>query len=438
MRSNLRNVIQLSSGVVILFSSFSCHGFITVAVLKTLVQINPDIYKDCAYIALCFYYSSFMISCLCSAFIVSKIGSKVGLIFGSLCFTIYMLQFILFYEYIFYLLNILLGFAAAILWTSQGEKLASYSDVETSERNTTIFMAITQNGILFGGIFMLIIAFGVDNIDHLSLIDIRIYYIIFSAICFVGVLTFIFLPNAIIINDFEKRMPLNSLNDKEMEEETKNCKKSSLIKIATKKEMITLIPIYLFLGVSLSFFSVVIPSLLPSSESLKKHIEWFGPICYILFGFGQICGSFTFSFLTKHSGILSKKGKVLLAMFGYSFSFSVFILYIPHNSLRGYGFLTPLMSVLALANFIYGFSDIMFKTQVTSELLEILPKNGGEAFALFNFWIAAGAASSFLSSMYINFLIQCSILFGMLVIAFMSYVTLQKIKTSSRSMDNDS
>uniref|UniRef100_A0A0N5BNR1 UNC93-like protein MFSD11 (inferred by orthology to a human protein) n=1 Tax=Strongyloides papillosus TaxID=174720 RepID=A0A0N5BNR1_STREA len=364
MRSSLRNVIQLSSGVVILFSSFSCHGFITVSVIKRLVEENNDMYKDCAYIALCLYYLSFMISCLFSAHIVSKIGSKTGLIFGSLCFTLYMLHFIFFFEYVYYALNILLGLAAAILWASQGEKLASYSNVETCERNTTVFMGITQNGILFGGIFMLIMTIGVDNIEHPSLIDIQIYYIIFGGICLVGVLTFVFLPNTQNINDMEKQMPLKSLNEKEVEIEEKNSNIYTLIKIATRKEMITLIPIYLFLGVSLSFFSVVIPSLLPLSEQLKNYISWFGPLCCTLFGAGQIFGSFTFNFISKHPGILTKKGKVLLSMVCYLFSFVVFILYLPHNTLRGYGFLPPLMSVLALANFIYGFSDAMFKTQV--------------------------------------------------------------------------
>uniref|UniRef100_A0A0K0EI36 Major facilitator superfamily (MFS) profile domain-containing protein n=1 Tax=Strongyloides stercoralis TaxID=6248 RepID=A0A0K0EI36_STRER len=437
MRSSLRNVIQLSSGVVILFSSFSCHGFITVSVIKTLVKENPDIYKDCAYIALCLYYLSFMISCLFSAYIVSMVGSKKGLIFGSLCFTLYMLHFIFFYEYLYYALNILLGFSAAILWASQGEKLASYSNVETSERNTTVFMGITQNGILFGGIFMFIMTIKSNNVESPSLLDIQIYYIIFAAICLVGVLTFIFLPNGKNLSDTEKQMPLKKLNDKETEEEEKNSNIYTLIKIATKKEMITLIPIYLFLGVSLSFFSVVIPSLLPLSEPLKSYISWFGPLCCILFGAGQIFGSFTFSFISKHPGILTKKGKVLLSMICYLFSFGVFILYLPHNSLNGYGFLPPSMSILALANFIYGFSDAMFKTQVTSELLEILPKNGGEAFALFNFWIAAGAALSFLSSMYINFLFQCTILLGMLGITIISYIMLQKIKLTTRRMENE-
>ena len=53
-----------------------------------------------------------------------------------------------------YLVSVIIGFGAAVIWTAQGNFLTNNSTPETSSRNSGVFWALFQSSMLFGNLFV--------------------------------------------------------------------------------------------------------------------------------------------------------------------------------------------------------------------------------------------------------------------------------------------
>lgn len=108
--------------------------------------------------ALIFLYLSLIISNLFSGFIVSRLGVKKSLVSGPIFYSLFIFSLAAGNIPFIFLSSVLLGFAAAILWTAQGMFLVKTSQEGFFGRNSGFFNALFQlgtvAGVIIAGILM--------------------------------------------------------------------------------------------------------------------------------------------------------------------------------------------------------------------------------------------------------------------------------------------
>lgn len=89
MQPNFGKLMVLSVGFMLMFSVFNTAQNLASNVLKDLGFGNMGFYS------LAFLYLTFSLSCFVASAIVNKIGERVSMVSGSLCYTLYNGAFIL-------------------------------------------------------------------------------------------------------------------------------------------------------------------------------------------------------------------------------------------------------------------------------------------------------------------------------------------------------
>lgn len=72
----------------------------------------------------------------------------------DLVFSIFVANFLFPFSFGLYLVSVIIGVGAAVIWTAQGNFITSNSTPETSSRNSGIFWALFQSSMLFGNLFV--------------------------------------------------------------------------------------------------------------------------------------------------------------------------------------------------------------------------------------------------------------------------------------------
>jgi MFS family permease len=99
-------------------------------------------------------YTFILISNFFSGYIVSRIGAKKCLIFGSLFYSLFIFSIISGNNILIYAASAFLGFGAAILWTAQGAFLVKNSASDSFGKSSGFFNTFFQLGTVVGIITM--------------------------------------------------------------------------------------------------------------------------------------------------------------------------------------------------------------------------------------------------------------------------------------------
>ena len=97
--------------------------------------------------------------------ILSKIGPRLTLILGGICYSLFIAQMVYPNDYMLYSASALAGFGIALLWVAQGNLLVLNSDTNTKERNTGIFFAMYTCSSLIGNTYIYFQFQGLEDID---------------------------------------------------------------------------------------------------------------------------------------------------------------------------------------------------------------------------------------------------------------------------------
>jgi len=112
--------------------------------LKSMQEEDSSFTGD-GYISMALIYSFFSISNFFAPSLVSLFGPKRTLIFCSLFYILFIVNFIFTTTWSLYLTSVLIGIAAAGLWTSQGTYISLNSNEQTISRNTGITWIFLSN-----------------------------------------------------------------------------------------------------------------------------------------------------------------------------------------------------------------------------------------------------------------------------------------------------
>uniref|UniRef100_A0A8C1N1L7 Major facilitator superfamily domain containing 11 n=1 Tax=Cyprinus carpio TaxID=7962 RepID=A0A8C1N1L7_CYPCA len=128
-------------------------------------------------------YAVFSASNLIAPSVIAVIGPQLSLFFSGLVYSGYIAVFIHPYTSSFYTLSVLLGIAAAVLWTAQGNLLTINSKDSTIGRNSGIFWALMQFSLFFGNLY---IFFAWHGKSHITDKDRQTVFITLTVISLVG------------------------------------------------------------------------------------------------------------------------------------------------------------------------------------------------------------------------------------------------------------
>ncbi|CAF1605528.1 unnamed protein product [Adineta ricciae] len=362
------NIVLVGLAFMILFTAFQATGMIAPSVLEGVKNdtINGTSFQGSGYISLAIVYTLFTIANIFAPVVVSTCGSSISMFIGGITCFLYVLSFISPMVWSYYLVSILFGIGAAILWTAQGVYLSRNSNEMTISRNTGVFWAMYQSSLIPGNLYVYL------SIDT-EMITRSVRYplfTVFSIVSAVGIACF----GLVIWRTFSERRRANSELLKNEEKvscvDTVETLKIALRLLKTRNMLLLLIP-FGYTGFALTFFQTVYPTCI-------GHLIKYG-------------GGGLFGFITKPKTSLGRSRIVFVGFIvQLVFYYLVFINFpsdAPANETNNeayFNFKLLISQILTfVGSFLIGLGDCSFHTQLFNILASQYKNTSASAFALF-------------------------------------------------------
>uniref|UniRef100_A0A5S6N6X4 UNC93-like protein MFSD11 n=1 Tax=Xenopus tropicalis TaxID=8364 RepID=A0A5S6N6X4_XENTR len=393
----LLNIIILGIGFMFMFTAFQTSGNVAQTVISSL---NSTSFHGSGYTSLAIIYSVFSASNLIAPSIVAVIGCQMSMFLSGLLYSAYIAMFIQPYTWSFYTLSVLIGIAAAVLWTAQGSCLTINSDDTTIGKHSGIFWALLQFSMLFGNLFIYLAWKGEINISDS---DRRTVFIALTVISLVGSVLF-FLIRTPESDDAQEDDISNSAADAE-----------GTIVFSFGGDIYLMIPMWKFIvfinlfisGLELTFYSGVYGTCIGSMKVFEADAKSLIGLSGIFVGLGEVLGGGLFGLLGKYN-YFGRNPVVILGVVVHFLAFYMIYLYMPSDApiasregtyLRA--FINPSKTIALACSFLLGLGDSCYNTQMLSILGSLYPDNSAPAFAVFKFVQSVSAAVAFFYSNYL-------------------------------------
>ncbi|XP_078257171.1 UNC93-like protein MFSD11 [Rhinoraja longicauda] len=405
----LTNIIILGCAFMFVFTAFQTCGNIEQTVIKS---INSTHFHGSGYTSLAIIYTVFSASNLLTPSIVALLGPQLSMFISGLVYSAYVAVFIEPYTWSFYLASVIIGIAAAVLWTAQGNCLTINSDENTIGRNSGIFWALLQFSLLFGNLY---IYFAWKGEKHISDYDRRTVYTALAVISLVGSVLFILIRKPVS----EVQSTENNVSDNEHEPTFRTQEQpsravaafKSAINIFLTKEILLLSVCIAYTGLELTFFSGVYGTCLGATNYFGDEAKSMIGLSGIFVGVGEIIGGATFGllnkFLSKYLGI-GRNPVVLLGLLCHILAYYLIFLNVPNDApiapdagTNAAAFLNPSKFIAIVCSFLLGLGDSCFNTQLLSIVGFMYAQDSAPAFAIFKFVQSISAAIAFGYSNYL-------------------------------------
>ncbi|XP_043567625.1 UNC93-like protein MFSD11 isoform X3 [Chiloscyllium plagiosum] len=406
------NVYLLGIGFMLIFTAFTTCGNIEQTVIRSLTNSS---FSGSGYNSLAIIYGVFSASNLIAPSVVAVVGPKMSMVFSGVVYSGYVVSFSKPMTWSFYITSIFIGFAAAVLWTAQGNFLILNSDCTTINRNTGIFWALLQSSMLFGNLYVYLQWRDITLIsDH----DRSTLFIVLFVISLVGTVILLALKNIKHLHHHSE------INDPLLLD-------SRLFK---EKAMSTLDQITSEFRSMLRLFCT------------KNMLLLSMPIAYSGGGvFGLLCINNQFR----------RTSAILLGVIVHFLAFYLIFLIIPGDAPKGGAtsghyepYLSPRQdstnnsycvsspSAALVSSFLLGLGDSCFNTQLYSILGILYPQQSGPAFAIFKFVQSISAAVAFGYSNYLVLSSQLLILTTFCFIGTLSFFIVEKIEDNASGLQD--
>jgi len=407
----LCNVILLGFGFMFVFTAFQTFGNIEQTIIKSVNDDDPT-FKGDGYTSLAIIYVMLSLGNWAAPSIIAKFGPRLSMVIGSITYLIFILSFLLPKTWLLYVVSVVIGLGASIIWTGQGNYLTLNSDDSTISRNSGVFWALLQCSMLFGNLFVFFAFQGKTKID---LTTRNLVTIVLSVVCGIGVLILILLRPAVSGSGTEivKRAigPIKALKE--------------AFTVISKPEMLLLCVTFFYTGLELSFYSGVYSPSIGFTLSLGETSKQLVGMSGIFIGVGEIFGGVVFGLLGTKTAKYGRDPIVILGLIVHLVTFFLIFLNLPNSAPFGDTHDTAFMTsnaYLAIAcSAFLGFADSCFNTQIYAALGTFFKEQSAPAFAIFKFTQSIAAALAFVYSQYIGLYYQLLILVITAVLGTVTY-----------------
>ncbi|XP_020349345.2 UNC93-like protein MFSD11 [Oncorhynchus kisutch] len=438
----LLNIIILGFGFMFMFTAFQTCGNIEQTVIKSF---NSTEFHGSGYTSMAIIYGVFSASNLIAPSVVAVIGPQLSMFFSGLVYSGYIAMFIHPYTWSFYTASVVVGIAAAILWTAQGNLLTINSTDATIGRNSGIFWALLQFSLFFGNMY---IYFAWHGHVHISDEDRQTVFISLTVISLVGSFLFFLIqkpdPEATPSEASESLLQTESTESASIVVATPGLGSQALdafkkaLQLSVTKEMLLLSISIAYTGLELTFYSGVYGTCIGAMTQFGEDAKSLIGLSGIFIGLGEILGGGMFGMLNKCNRF-GRNPVVLLGLITHFVAFYLIFLNIasdapiaPEEGTHLQAYITPSVEVALLCSFLLGLGDSCFNTQLLSIVGFMFREDSAPAFAVFKFVQSITAALAFF---YSNYLLLHWQLLIMVVVGFLgtlSFLVAEWVVVSSR------
>ncbi|KAK7938750.1 hypothetical protein WMY93_002076 [Mugilogobius chulae] len=386
----LLNIVVLGFAFMFMFTAFQTCGNIEQTVL---ISFNSTTFHGTGYTSMAIIYGVFSASNLIAPSVITVIGPQLSMFISGLLYSAYIAMFIYPFTWSFYTASVLVGIGAAVLWTAQGNVLATNSSETTIGRNSGIFWALLQFSLFFGNLYIYCAWRGHDHItdkDHVteSLLQAE-------------------------SNDSSASYSSaqSGLCSQALDAFVKSCK------LFITKEMLLLSTCIAY---TVDFYSGVYGTSIGAMTRFGKDAKSLIGLSGICIGAGEILGGGVFGMLNKYIRF-GRNPVVLLGLVTHFLAFFLIFLNIaqdapvaPEAGTDLQAFITPSVGVALFCSFLLGLGDSCFNTQLLSIIGFMFKDNSAPAFAVFKFIQSITAAIAFFYSNYflLHWQLLILVLFG--------------------------
>uniref|UniRef100_A0AAY4AQE9 UNC93-like protein MFSD11 n=1 Tax=Denticeps clupeoides TaxID=299321 RepID=A0AAY4AQE9_9TELE len=395
---SLLNIIVLGFGFMLMFTAFQTCGNVEQTVIKSY---NSSEFHGSGYTSMAIIYGVFSASNLIAPSVVADL--YIG----------YIAMFIHPFTWSFYTASVLVGVAAAVLWTAQGNVLAINSKDSTIGRNSGIFWALLQFSLFFGNIY---IYFAWHGKVHIADKDRQTVFITLTVISLIG--SFLFF----LIQRPEPEAPPSDASESLLPPENSEGSSTSALQLSITKEMLLLSLSIGYTGLELTFYSGVYGTSIGAMTQFGQDAKGLIGLSGIFIGIGEILGGGVFGMMNKCNRF-GRNPVVLLGLFTHFLAFFLIFLNIANNAPCApeegtdlQGFIMPSVEVALFCSFLLGLGDSCFNTQLLSIIGFMYREDSAPAFAVFKFVQSITAAVAFF---YSNFLL---LHWQLLIMVFVGFV----------------
>ncbi|CAF1177430.1 unnamed protein product [Adineta steineri] len=400
MDSRFINVVLLGSAFMVLFTAFQATGMISQSALEGVKNetVNGTSFHGSGYISMAILYSFFSLTNVFAPAIVAILGPAVSMFFGGTTYFLYVVSFIYPMTWSYYVISILIGIGAAILWTAQGVYLTKNSDDMTVSRNSGIFWALFQVSLLSGNIYVFV-ALKTQIIDRATRIPL---FAVFSIVSGAGLVLFIFIIWRSYVEKRRDNIPPIEEPKKSTAADIVQTLKVAVRLLKTRNMLLLLIP-FSYTGLSNTLFTGVFATCIGHyvkyGDTRKRLIGLHG----LLVGCGEILGGGLFGFITKPKTASQKALMILVGCILHMIYFySVFVNF-PFDSAQKESTEKPFFDFSAttsqvitfIGSFIVGLGDSSMNTQLMNILASRYKQTTASAFAIFKLVQSLMAAVAF-------------------------------------------
>ncbi|XP_005993257.1 UNC93-like protein MFSD11 [Latimeria chalumnae] len=401
---NLLNIIILGFAFMFIFTAFQTCGNVEQTVIKSL---NSSDFHASGYNSMAIIYGVFSASNLVTPSIVAVIGPQLAMFISGLLYSSYIAVFIQPFSWSFYTASVLLGIAAAVLWTGQGNCLTINSNANTIGRNSGIFWALLQFSLFFGNLY---VYFAWRGKVHISDHDRRTVFIALTVICLVGTFLFFLIrkPDSSVSFSEPVDSDSRSINVSPQGRGSKALEAfKKALKLVTTKEMLLLSVSIGYTGLELTFFSGVYGTCIGAMNRFGADAKSLIGLSGIFIGIGEVLGGGTFGMLNKCNRY-GRNPVVLMGVMIHLLAFFLIFLNIPSDApiapesgTNKMAYIHPSKELALLCSFLLGLGDSCFNTQLLSIVGSLYPQDSAPAFAVFKFVQSICAAIAFFYSNYL-------------------------------------
>ncbi|XP_078096462.1 UNC93-like protein MFSD11 isoform X2 [Mustelus asterias] len=385
------NVYLLGVGFMLIFTAFTTCGNIEQTVIRSLTNTS---FSGSGYNSLAIIYGVFAASNLVAPSVVAVVGPKMSMVFSGVIYSGYVVSFCKPMAWSFYITSILIGFAAAVLWTAQGSFLILNSDCTTINRNTGTFWALLQCSMLFGNLYVYLQwRDTIVILDH----DRSTLFIVLSVISLAGTILLLLLRNIKHVeNSSEINDPLLQdswlLKEKVMSTMDQIMSEfRSMLRLFCTKNMLLLSVTIVYSRLVLTFYSGVYGTCIGATREFGPVAKGLIGLSGIFIGIGEILGGGIFGLLCVNNQF-RRTSAILLGVIVHLLAFYLIFLIIPDDApIEGVTrkhyepYLFPSPAAALVSSFLLGLGDSCFNTQLYSILGILYPQQSGPAFAIFKF-----------------------------------------------------
>ncbi|XP_063315041.1 UNC93-like protein MFSD11 [Pelobates fuscus] len=408
-RTKLFNILILGFAFMLMFTAFQTCGNVAQTVISSL---NSTEFNGSGYTSLAIIYGVFSASNLIAPSVVAIIGSQLSMFLSGLIYSAYIAMFIQPFTWSFYTLSVIIGIAAAVLWTAQGACLTVNSNEETIGRNSGIFWALLQFSMLFGNLYIYVAWKGEVVISET---DRRSVFIALTVISLVGTVLFFLIrtPSSSRSQSQEDDGGSDSGLSAEGNMSSQSNTSRALhaftrsMKLSVTKEMLLLSVSMAYTGLELTFYSGVYGTCIGAINSFGSEAKSLIGLSGISVGLGEVLGGGVFGLLSRNSRF-GRNPVFLLGLVVHFLAFYLIFLNIPNDApiasregTPSRAFVDPSQFLALFSSFLLGLGDSCFNTQLLSILGSLYAEDSAPAFAIFKFVQSISAAIAFFYSNYL-------------------------------------